>query len=174
MKIRADLHVNGEHRKLYLVGGPNETDEHVAHRLAGCLLFWKDEPILDASPKLPALAAFDFMPDLLALDAAGDIKLWAELGPVTRNMLTKITRRAPRARVVIVKENERDAARLRRELDEQFDRAERVEILAWPGRSFRDWCAVVADKTEAYGEADGRMINAVVNETPVLVEFQTV
>ena len=171
MKIRADLHLDGEHRKALVVGGPNETDEHVAHRLAGCLLFWKDEPLLDASPKLPALSGFDFLPDLLGLDASGEISLWAEFGPVTRNMLTKITRRLPRARVVIVKENEREARRLRRELEDGFDRPERVEILAWPGDSYRAWCAAVADKTEVFGESGPRAINATVNETPFFVEF---
>jgi uncharacterized protein YaeQ len=174
MKIRADLHINGEHRRPFLASGPNETDEHLVHRLAGYLLFWNDDPILDASMKTPALASFDFRPDLLALDEAGDIKLWAQCGAVTRNMLTKITRRAPRARVVVLKENEREAQRLRRELDEQFDRPERVEVLAWPGDSFREWRALVTDRVEAYGESDGRSLNATVNETPLFVEFKTV
>ena len=86
--------------------------------------------------------------------------------------LTKITRRMPQARLVIMKETERDATRLRKDLDAQFDRPEKVEILAWPGDAFKQWVRLVADRTEAFGEASGHMINAVVNEVPVLVEFK--
>ncbi|MBI4371523.1 MAG: YaeQ family protein [Elusimicrobia bacterium] len=172
MKIRCDLRVNGGSRKPYLVSGPNEPGDHLAHRLAAYVLFWDAEPLLDATARMPALAAFEFVPDLLALDDAGAIKLWVECGTITLHKLTKITRRAPRCRLVVMKETERDAARLRRDLEEQFDRPGKVEILAWPGDSYRRWAAAVADKTEAFGEASGLMINAVVNETPQLVEFK--
>ncbi len=172
MKIRADLTINGENRRSLLVAGPNELDSRLANKLAAYILFWNDAPILDASAKTPALAAFEFLPDLLALDAAGEATLWVECSTTTLHKLTKITRRAPRARIVILKETERDAERLRRDLDAQFDRPERVEILAWPGAQFKDWCAAVGETTEAYGEADGRMINAVVNERMLVVEFK--
>lgn len=175
MKIRADLTLNGETRKPYLVGGANELDEHVAHRLAAYLLFWSYDPVLDATAKNPALANFEFVPDLMALDAAGDLKLWVEVGTITHHKLTKITRRAPVCRIVVMKETEREAARLRQELLDQFDRPERIEILAWPGNSYKEWLAVcgATERVEAYGEADGRTLNAVVNETPVLVEFKS-
>jgi len=173
MKIRADLTINGENRKSLLVAGPNELDARLANKLAAYILFWNDAPMLDASAKTPALAAFEFLPDLLALDDAGEAKLWVECSTTTMHKLTKITRRAPRARVVILKETERDAARLRQELAAQFDRPERIEILAWPGTQFKEWCAAVGETTEAFGEADGRMINAVVNETMLVVEFKT-
>lgn len=174
MKIRCDLHVNGGQRKPYLVSGPNEPDEHLAHRLAAYILFWDYEPMLDATPKLPALANFEFLPDLLGLDEGGAIKLWVECGTVTMHKLTKLTRRAPRARIVVMKESEREAERLRHDLLAQFDRPERVEILAWPGLSYREWLGAISDKVEAFGEASGHMINGVVNERPVLVEFRSV
>ncbi|MDE2490655.1 MAG: YaeQ family protein [Elusimicrobia bacterium] len=172
MRIRGDLLVNGETRKPYLVGAPSEPDEHLAHRLAAYLLFWNEAPILDASPKTPALAGYEFLPDLLALDAAGEAKLWVECGTITLHKLTKVTRRLPRGRIVVMKETEREAARLRRDLEAQFDRPERVEILGWPDGAFRAWCAAVGEKTEIFGEADGRAINAVVNEVPLVVEFR--
>jgi hypothetical protein len=159
MKIRADLTINGENRRTLLVSGPNELDAHVANKLAAYILFWNDAPLLDASAKTPALA--------------GEAKLWVECSTTTMHKLTKITRRAPRARVVVLKENERDAARLRRELTDGFDRPERVEVLSWPQGQFKEWCAAVGEKTEAFGEADGRMINAVVNENMLVVEFKS-
>jgi hypothetical protein len=87
--------------------------------------------------------------------------------------LTKITRRAPRCRIVVLKENERGAAQLRAELTAQFDRPERIEVLAWPDGQFKAWCAAVQEKTEAFGEASGYMMNIVLNETMFVVEFKS-
>ncbi len=173
MKIRCDLNINGEDRRPQLVAGPSEPDDHLAHRLAAYILFWNYEPILDASTKIPALDNFEFLPDLLAVDAGGAAVLWVECGSITMNKLTKVTRRMPQCRLVIMKETEREAERLRQDLQAQFDRPEKVEILAWPGRSYREWVAAITDKTEAFGEAEGNMINAVVNNTPFVIEFKS-
>ncbi len=172
MKIRADLRVNGGERRLLLVSGPNELDARLANKLAAALLFWDDEPIFDAGAKIPALADFEFLPDALGLDAEGGVKLWVECSTTTVHKLTKITRRAPRARVIVLKETERDAQRLRSELDSGFDRPERVEVLAWPGDSFKAWRAAVGETTEVYGEAGGLSINAVVNGVPFAVDLR--
>jgi uncharacterized protein YaeQ len=172
VKIRCELTFNGETRKPYLVSGPSEPDDHLAHRIAAYILFWNDRATTDATTKTPALANFEFLPDLLAVDEAGEATVWIECGTVTMNKLTKVTRRMPRARIVIMKETERAAQDLRRDLNDQFDRPERVEILAWPGNSYKEWAATVGDSIEAFGEADGRSINGVVNEQMVVVEFK--
>lgn len=176
MKIRADLSINGGERKVLLVSGPSEPDDHLAHRLAACILFWDAEPILDASVKTPALADYEFLPDLIGLNAAGEAVLWVECGSVTMNKLTKITRRLPRARLVIMKETERQASELRRDLLASFDRPEKVEILAWPDKTYKEWARAVAaksDKTEVFGEASGHMINVVMNEAMFVIEFKS-
>jgi hypothetical protein len=172
VKIRGDLTINGESRRPFLVTGPNELDAHLINKLAAYILFWSYDPLLDASAKTPALAAFEFLPDLLGLDAAGEAALWVECSTTTMHKLTKITRRAPRARIVVLKENERGAAQLRAELDASFDRPERVEVLAWPDGQFKAFCAAVTEKTEAFGEASGHMMNLVLNETMFVVEFK--
>lgn len=172
MKIRCDLTFNGETRKPYLVSGPSEPDDHLAHRIAAYILFWNDQATTDATTSTPALANFEFLPDLLAVDDSGAATVWIECGTVTMNKLTKVTRRMPRARIVIMKETERSAAELRKQLQDSFDRPERVEILAWPGTSYKEWAAVVGDSIEAFGESDGRSINAVVNEKMVVVDFK--
>lgn len=172
MKIRCDLTFNGENRKPYLVSGPSEPDDHLAHRIAAFILFWNENAMVDATTHTPALANFEFLPDLLAVDDAGEATVWIECGTVTMNKLTKVTRRMPRARIVIMKENERSAQDLRRDLDGQFDRPERVEILAWPGNTYKEWAKAVGDSIEAFGDADGASINAVVNERMVVVEFK--
>lgn len=173
MRLRCDLNVNGGSRKLVLMTGPNELDSHLPLKLAACLLFWDQEPIVDASTKTPALANYDFLPDVVALDDSGAIKLWVECGSTTLNKLTKLCRRVPegQGRIVVLKETLRDAQRLRRDVEAQLDKPHRVEILYWPESSFSAWCAALSEKAEVFGEASESMINAVVNETPVCVEF---
>ena len=174
MKLRCDLHVNGGSRKLLIVQGPNEPEEHLALKLAACVLFWDKEPLLDASAKTPALAQYDFLPDVLGLDEAGGIALWVECGSSTMNKLSKLTRRVPagQGRIVVLKATARDADRLRSEVSEQLDKPQRVEIIAWPGTSFKEWTAAVGEKTEIYGEASELSINAVVNQIPFTVDLE--
>ena len=173
MKLRCDLNVNGGSRRLLIVQGPSEPEDHLALKLAAFLLFWDKEPIIDASTKTPALAQYEFLPDVLCLDAAGDISAWIECGSSTMNKLTKLTRRIPKGngRIVVLKTTERDAERLRGDMAQQLDRPERVEVLAWPGSSFKEWAAAVAEKTEVYGDAAESSLNVVLNQTPFAVDF---
>jgi uncharacterized protein YaeQ len=173
MNLRCELNVNGENRKLLICQGPNELPEHLSLKLAAYLMFWKHDPLLDASAKNPALAQFDFMPDVLCLDDAGDIKLWVECGSTTMNKLNKLTKRVPvsRGRIVVLKTQEREARRLRDDVNSQLDKPQRIEILAWPGTTFKDWLAAVGERTEVFGEADETSLNAVVNEKPFAVQL---
>ena len=171
MKVRCDLHDNGGSRKLLLVAKPEEPGEHLAHKLAAAVLFWDQDPIVDASKKTPALAQFEFLPDLIALDDAGDAKLWVECGSTTMNKLNKLIRRLPYSRLVVMKETPREAKRLRDEISAQLDKPERVEILSWPDGVFEEWTRNVGEKTEIYGEGGGLMLNLVLNGHPMVVEF---
>lgn len=171
MKLRCDLHVNGANRKLVLVSAPNESAQHMGLRLAAYLLFWDQEPVMEASAKNPALANFEFLPDLMALDEAGDIKLWVECGTTTMHKLLKLTRRLSQGRIVVMKESEREALRLREDMRAQLDRAGRVEILAWPAAVFQSWTESLFEKTEVFGEAGGLMLNLVINERPIVAEL---
>lgn len=172
MNIRADLNINSGERKPFFSMGPNEAEDHVAHRLGAYILFWDYDPILDASTKTPCLNNFEFLPDLIAVDHAGEPTLWVEVGSVTMNKLTKVTRRMPRARLVVLKETEREAELLRRTLDGQFDRPEKVEILAWPDKTYKQWLAAVKDRSEAFGEVAGNGMNLVLNETMFAFDFK--
>jgi hypothetical protein len=172
MKIRCDLHVNGENRKLLLVPGPNELGERLALKLAGFLLFWTFDPKVDASIKTPALAQFEFLPDLVGLDDGGEIVLWVDCQTTTMNKLSKLTRRLPRARLVVLKEDERGAARLRADVEAGIDRPQRIEILSFPGTGFREWFGFLGEKAEVYGDSTERLINVVVNGHPVAADFK--
>jgi len=143
----------------------------MALKLAGFLLYWDYNPIVDASVKTPALANFEFLPDVVALDEGGAVTLWVECGSVTMNKLTKLIRRLPHARVVVMKETPREALRLRSEITQELDKPERIEIIAWPDDQFKDWVAYLGEKIEVFGEAGGLSINAVVNDHMVVTEF---
>ncbi|MBI3553087.1 MAG: YaeQ family protein [Elusimicrobia bacterium] len=172
MKIRCDLHVNGSARKLLLVPGPNETGERLALKLAAYLLFWGFEPKVDASVKTPALSRFEFLPDLIGLDSGGEIVLWVDCQTTTMNKLDKLVKRLPYARLVVLKENARTALRLRADAQANLAKPERVEIIAFPDGGFSEWLSCVREKTEVFGESSGLMINAVVNEHPIVAELK--
>ena len=174
MKIRCDLHVNGSNRKLLLVPGPNETGERLTLKLAAYLLFWDKDCKVDPSIKTPALAQYEFLPDLVALDEGGDIVLWIDCQTTTMNKLNKLARRVPvaRGRIVVLKQDERSAARLREDVKAGCDRPERVEILAFAGTDFKQWLSCVGEKTEVFGEANERLLNVVVNGHPIAADLK--
>lgn len=172
MKIRCDLHVNGSSRKLILVPDLNETPEHLALKLSAYVLFWDEQPIVEASSRHPALQGQEFVPDLMALEEDGSIGLWVECGQVTLHKLEKLTRRLPVSRIVVMTSSERSALRLRQDLRERLDRQEKVEILAWPSHEFKAWLAALLEKTEVYGEGGGLLLNIVVNEHPLAAELK--
>jgi hypothetical protein len=173
MRIRCDLHVNGGDKKLLLAPGPNENPDHLALKLAAFLLFWDQEPVVDPSIKIPALAGYEFLPDLIALDDTGACKLWVECDTATMHKMNKVTRRLPQARIVVIKPDERGAKRLRIDLQNKNEREDKIEIWSWPGDSFKEWMKALAERTEVYGEAGGLSINAVVNDHPFAVDLKT-
>lgn len=173
MKLRCDLHVNGHNRKLILVLGPNEKLEHLGLKLSAFVLFWDYSPIVGASPKHPALLNQEFIPDLLGTNEAGEARLWVECGQVTLHKLAKLPRRFPSARLVVIKASEREAIRLRKDMTEQLDRQERIEVLSWPDGVFSEWMSALEEKIEVYGEGGGVTLNLVINERPFAVDLKS-
>lgn len=172
MTLRCDLTINGSSRKLVMAQGPNETQEHMALKLAAYLLFWDLEPIVDAGPKHSALLNQEFVPDLMALNIEGQVQLWVECGQTSMNKLIKLVRRFPYTRVLVMRASERDAARLRKDLEAQHDRSERIEVIGWPAASFREWMDALQEKTEVYGEGGGLTLNVVINEKMIVAELK--
>lgn len=172
MKLRCDLHVNGGARKLVLIPGLNEPVDHLALKLAAYLLFWDREPVVAPSAKHPALLGQEFIPDLMALDLTGALDLWIECGVTTMNKLDKTARRFSQARLVVLTPHPRQARRLREEVEGKIERAARVEILSFEDGQFAEFARALIEKTEVYGEAGGHLINAVINERPVVSELK--
>ena len=163
-RIRAGMRVNGAERKLALTCIGNETPVHLALKLGAYLSFWDEDLTLDVGDKTPALSGQEFRPDLLGVDASGQVSLWVECGTTAMHKVGKVVRRWPEARVAMFKENEAKARFLREDLERALPDHERVEVYCWPGRSFQEWLALLAEKTEVDGEAKGVGFNLVVNE----------
>lgn len=170
--IRADLHVNGSSRKLYLPPSETEKAEHLSLKLAAYILFWEDRLTVDASVKHPALAGQDYRPDLLGTDVSGSVALWVECGNTTMNKIGKVLRRWSSARVLVLKEGPQEARRLRAELEKEEAHARRVEILHWPAGGFAEWHARVGAKTEVFGETTPTAMNLVVNEQTYVADLE--
>jgi len=171
VRLRCDLHVNGDDRKLVLVPRASETDEHTAMKLAAFLLFWAADPIVEAGAQHPALLGQEFIPDLMGLDLSGFLSLWVECGKISMHKLDKLYRRFPAARIVIVKATPREAERLRRDIAGEVAHPERVSVVAFPDGSFREWMSALREKVEVYGEASEHSLNLVVNEMAFVADL---
>lgn len=167
MAIRCEFNLNGGKRRLVMARGPEETWEHVALRLASCALFWPLEPKVEISPKHPALGGIEFRPDFVALNAAGEVGMWGECGNVSLNKLDKLTRRFPGARIVVLKASEREARRMRSDLEDGVERQGRIEIRGFQEADFSVWRQAVDEKVELFGEASEHSFNLVINNTPL-------
>ena len=164
-RVRADLQVNGGERKVVFACLDNETPEHLALKLAAYLSFWDQELTLDARHNHPSLSGQEFYPDLLGVDAGGAVTHWVECGNTAMHKLGKVVRRWPDAAVFLFKENEVKAQFLCSELERNLpDHHEKIVIYAWPGRTFRDWAALMAERVSVFGEAAGVGFNLVVND----------
>ena len=174
MKLRCEVQVGGISSKLLLVARPEEKIDHLAMKLAGFVMFLPMSPTVEPSSDHPALAGFDVKPDVLATDAAGDIRLWVECGEVSINKLDKVSRRLGQARIVVIKSTLPQARRLRETLNEEVRQGHRVEIWSWMPGDFETWLKAMAEKVEIFGDAHEKSFNLVVNHTPYAVDLVTV
>jgi len=164
-KIRADMRVNGDWRKLVLVAVENEKPQHLALKLGAYLSFWEHDLILEASSKHTALMGQPFRPDLMAPDITGSMAIWVECGNTSLHKLTKVLRRWPDAKFAVFKEDPQKAERFRMDLEKEVPKSQRVEVYGWPRGAFDEWMRALTEKTEIFGEAKGVGFNLVVNET---------
>src|SRR5260221_8839570 len=102
MKIRSKLHIHGEMRSLVLFPVLSETQDHVVLKLAAALFFSAADPIVSPSSQHPTLRDQDFVPDVMALNEAGELVLWVECGKTTPHKLSKVSKRFRQARVVVL------------------------------------------------------------------------
>ncbi len=172
MTLRCELNVNGGSRRVLIVGGDEETHEHLALRLAGAILFFDGEPV-EPGPADPVLADIGFVPDLMVPDGVGGIKAWIECGNVAMNKLTKVARRVKDGRLVVLREDPESGTRLREMVKKEIRNPEKVEILAWPRKEFVRWNGALKESNYVYGEASGQTLNLVLNDAAFSVDLLT-
>src|ERR1700761_7609430 len=111
MKIRASLHLGELEETISIFPILQETDEHLALKLAAYIFFAAQKPlILSSAQQHSALANQDFAPDLLAVDLTNQVTLWIECGKTTSNKLEKTVKRFRHARIIILTALPREAA----------------------------------------------------------------
>lgn len=172
MQIRATVHLDTKSKKLVMVSHENETPEHLALKLAAFILFFNSDPIVEISSKHFAIANQEFKPDLLSLDETGDIRIWIECGNVTTNKMEKLARRIPDARIIVLKEIQREAENLRRILEKnEVKNREHIEIWSFPENQFAEWMKAMDESVEVYGEMSEHSFNLVANSIPFNFDF---
>lgn len=172
MHHRCTIQLGTTSRKIVLVGQDNESPEHLALKLAAYLLFFPMKPILEVSLKNPAISGQEFRPDLLCLNEFGEVRLWGECGTVSTHKLDKLIRRLRESRIVVLKENLREAHNLRRALKKnKIPHPERVEILSFPEDNFRTWMDIMDERIEIFGETAEKEFNLVANAVPFCFNF---
>lgn len=170
MTLRCELNINGGSRRVIIVGNEEETQDHLALRLAAAILFFDGEPV-EPGPADHALADIGFVPDLMVPDGIGGIKAWIECGNVAVNKLVKVARRIKDGRLVILKEDTDGGRRLREVIKKEVRNGEKVEVWAWPRADFGRWNATLKESNYIYGEATGQSLNLVLNDTAFSVDL---
>ena len=165
MNVRSELNINGGSRRILLAAKDEETPEHVALRLTAAILFFDREPALETGPSDPLVSDIGFFPDLVVPDGEGGIGVWIECGNVAVNKLTKVARRLRGGRLVILKESVEDGMRMRKVIQKEISKGEKVEVWAWPREEFARWTAAIQESNYVFGEASGSALNLVLNET---------
>jgi len=171
LKIRAYMQVNDQVRKLMLSAIENETAEHLGLKLAAFLLFWKEELVVDPSLKSTALSGQTFRPDLLGTNIEGSVGMWVECGNTSDHKLGKALRRWPDARIVILKENQRQALAQRDMLKAKVPKSDRIAVYYFPDGEFKNWMNCLSENAEVIGEANDAGLNLVVNENLFVVDM---
>ncbi len=173
MQYRCSINLGQEApKKLIIVGQDSETAEHMALKLAAFILFFNENPQVSISGKHPAVADQEFRPDLIALNEAGETKLWIECGNVATHKMDKLIRRNRNARVVVFKGSEREARNMRAVFEKNdIQNSDRVEIFAFPDGQIEAWISALTDSVEIYGEPAGYSFNLVANGVAFCFDF---
>jgi len=172
MKIRANLYINERSSSLVLFPVLSETTEHLVMKLAAALLFTDSAPIVSPSTQHPALRDQDFVPDLMALNTAGELILWVECGKTTPHKLSKVSKRFRQARVIVLTALPREAQQMAETLDTEA--IARVQVWTFREGEFARWSALIGEANELIGEAAETSLNLVLNDQPFITELQKI
>lgn len=172
MKIRARVYINGQSRQWVLFPVLSETAEHVVLKLAAALFFSGAAPVVSPGAQHPALRDQEYTPDLMGLNAAGELVLWVECGKTTPHKLTKVSKRFRQARVIVLTALPREGRQMTETLDAEA--IERVQVWSFREGEFARWSALVGEANEVIGEASETSLNLVINDQTFLTELEKI
>lgn len=129
--------------------GEHEPDDHVALRLLAYLLFYRDDL------KMGKDVGEEYLPDLVALDAAGDLDVWVECGATSLRKVGKLSRRHPRMRLYLLRSTRRMAADMVVALEEELREGARVSVLAFEAGFVDAVAGAIRGRNELYCNVDG-------------------
>jgi hypothetical protein len=162
MKIRATLHLEDRSFNVQLYPVLQETDDHLILKLAACVLFHRQNPVIVTSPQQhPALQGQDFAPDLIHIDPSNQVRLWIECDKTTLHKLDKVTKRFRMARILMLMAHPREAQQMMETLEKEG--LTRVELWSFAEGEFKRWRSLVQDQNDIIGEATETTMNLVIN-----------
>lgn len=118
--------VPAEPYKLVMAGWNGEMGWHLALKLLGFLLFFEQKPRIETG------IGWHFKPDLVCLDARGDVELWIDCGNIAVKKIDRVaTKVGAPGRFFILKRRRSGARLLRLALQGKVRRPERVTLIAF-------------------------------------------
>ena len=172
MKIRAKLYINERSSNLVLFPVLSETVEHVVLKLAAALFFADFTPIISPSSQQATLRDQDFVPDVMAVNEAGELILWVECGKTTPHKLSKVSKRFRQARVIVLTARPHEGQQMAETLDsEEIDR---VQVWTFQEGELARFMSLVGEANELIGEATETSLNLVLNDQPFMTELRKI
>lgn len=170
MRIRATLHLGDQAIPINLYPVMQETDEHLILKLAACVFFHRENPIVISSPEQhPALAGGEYAPDFVQVDLTNQVTLWLECGKTTLNKLDKASKRHRQARIIMLFAQPHEGRQMKETLmKEELDR---VEVWTFAEGEFNRWKSLVQEQNDIIGESDERSMNLVINDQVFMTEL---
>jgi len=172
VKIRANLYINEQSSKLVLFPVLSETVDHLLLKLSAALFFSGSLPIVSPTLKHSALRDQEFIPDVMALNEAGELVLWVECGKTTPHKLSKVSKRFRQARVIVLTALPHEGRQMAETLDAES--IARVQVWTFQEGEFARWSALVGEANELIGEATETSLNLVLNDQPFMTELQKI
>jgi len=127
LHLARTLRIRAAGRTLVLAKRAGESTAHVLLKAIGYARYAPDYPDV----RIEAPIGLRYKPDLVALDGAGEPRLWIECGHVDRDKVLRLVRRYPRTHLVWLRRQSQweGAIRIVREALEGTHRSAPVEVI---------------------------------------------
>lgn len=130
MTFQIELRIDDDPRpvshKLVMAGWNGEMGWHLALKLLGFLLFFEDNPQIETG------IGWHYKPDLVALDARGEVRLWVDCGNIAVRKIDRVATKVGRdGRFFILKRHMSETRIFLRSLQGKVRRKERLTVIAF-------------------------------------------